>query len=55
MVGGLTGDLLVHVRWYCTCENNSHCLCEVMDLPGWSHEHLASLSQLQLLYIRFSC
>lgn len=47
---GVLRIYLMYVYWDCTCENNTHRLCEVMDLQTLS---LVSLSPLHSLYTEF--
>ena len=49
---GVWGIYSVYVYWLCTCENNTHRLCKVMDLPGWSNEYSLSLDILLRLSVQ---
>lgn len=49
---GVRGIYSVYVYWHCACENNTHSLCKVMDLPGWSNEYSPSLCILLRLSVQ---
>lgn len=49
---GVRGIYSVYVYWHCACENNTHSLCKVMDLPGWSNEYSLSLCILLRLSVQ---